>query len=121
MSNERISIIQFQDGQVGLTLGALYRYFYLPYDCTVVYMEAGASADDAGLTVDLNDDGTAAIAALACATAATPGRWKSTHVGGTNEPVFIAAGSLCSLDANSAAADTDIAVTLWLLVGEAYG
>lgn len=119
--NERLVVLQFQDGQVGITLGDNYRYFYVPYDLTVVYMEAGASADDAGLTVDLNDDGSAAIAALACATAATPGRWKSTHVGGTNEPVRIAAGSLCTLDANSAAADTDIAVTIWALTGEVTG
>jgi len=119
--SERLVTLQFQDGQVGLTLSTLYRYFYVPYDLTVVYMEAGASADDAGLTVDLNDDGTTAIAALACATAATPGRWRSTHVGGTNAPVFIAAGSLCSLDANAAAIDTDICVTIWALAGEITG
>ena len=119
--NENMITLQFQDGQVALTLGDLYRYFYVPYDITVVYMEAGASADDAGLTVDLNDDGTAAIAALACATAATPGRWRSTHVGGTETPVHIAAGSLCSLDANAAAADTDICVTIWALLGAATG
>lgn len=119
--NEKLTVLNFQDGQVGLTLSTLYRYFYVPFDVTVVYMEAGASADDTGLTVDLNDDGTTAIAALACATAATPGRWQSTHVGGTETPVRIAAGSLCSLDANSAAVDTDICVTLWCLVGEKSG
>ena len=119
--NEKITVLNFQDGQVGLTLSTLYRYFYVPFDVTVVYMEAGASADDPGLTVDLNDDGTGVITALACATAATPGRWRSTHVGGSETPVRIAAGSLCSLDANSAAADTDICVTLWCLVGEVSG
>lgn len=119
--NERLVVLNFHRGQVGITLGANYQYFYAPFDMTVVYMEAGASADDAGLTVDLNDDGSAAIAALACATAATPGRWQSTHVGGSQTPVFIAAGSLCSLDANSAAADTDIAVTIWALVGSKVG
>lgn len=119
--NDKLVVLQFQDGQVGITLSTLYRYFYVPFDITVVYMEAGASADDPGLTVDLNDDGTGVIEALACATAATPGRWRSTHVGGTNDPVHIAAGSLCSLDANAAAADTDICVTLWCLVGEAVG
>jgi len=116
--NERIAILQFQDGQVGITLSTLYRYFYVPIDFTVIYMEAGASADDPGLTVDLNVAGSAAIAALACATAATPGRWQSTAVGGSNTPVHIPAGSLCTLDANAAAADTDIAVTLWGYVGE---
>lgn len=119
--NEKMVVMNFQDGQVGLTLGDNYRYFYAPFDMTVVYMEAGASADDAGLTVDLNDDGTTAIAALACATAATAGRWKSTHVGGTNTPVKIAAGSVCTLDANAAAADTDICVSIWALIGEVSG
>lgn len=119
--NQTLNVLQFQDGQVGITLSTLYRYFYIPYDFTLVYMEAGASADDAGLTVDLNDDGTVIVAALACATAATPGRWRTTHVGGTETPVPIAAGSLMTLDANAAAADTDICVTLWGLTGAATG
>lgn len=119
--NERLVVMNFRKGQVGITLGDAYQYFYAPVDMTVVYMEAGASADDAGLTIDLNDDGSAAIAALACATAATPGRWRSTHVGGTNAPVFIAAGSLCTLDANNAAADTEVAVAIWALVGSGVG
>lgn len=119
--NERLVVLNFHKGQVGVTLSTNYLYFYAPFDMTVVYMEAGASADDAGLTVDLNDDGSAAITALACATAATPGRWQSTHVGGSQTPVHIAAGSLCTFDANNAAADTDITVTLWVLVGSKVG
>lgn len=119
--NEKMVVLNFRKGQVGVTLGDAYQYFYAPFDMTVVYMEAGASADDAGLTVDLNDDGSAAIAALACATAATPGRWQSTHVGGSQTPVFIAAGSLCTLDANNAAADTEITVSIWALLGAKSG
>lgn len=119
--NENMIVLNFRKGQVGVTLGDAWQYFYAPFDMTVVYMEAGASVDDAGLTVDLNDDGTAAIAALACATAATPGRWRSTHVGGSQTPVFIAAGSLCTLDANTAAADTEIAVTIYALLGRGVG
>lgn len=119
--NEKLVALTYQRGQVGVTLSTNFLYFYMPFDFTVVYMEAGASADDAGLTVDLNDDGTGVIAALACATAATPGRWQSTHVGGSNAPVTIAAGSLCTFDANNAAADTEITVTLWGLVGAKSG
>lgn len=116
--NEKLVVLSFTDGEVGITLGATYRYFTVPYDLTVVYVTASPSADDTGLTVDINDDGSEAIAAVDAATKATPGRWRSVHVGGTNAPVRIAAGSVCSLDANAAAADTRIHVEIWGLVGE---
>jgi hypothetical protein len=116
--NERMTVLSFTDGEVGITLGDNYRYFTVPVDLTVVYIAASPNADDAGLTIDLNDDGAAAVAAVACPTAAVPGRWRSTHVGGTNAPVRIAAGSVCSLDANAAAVDTRIHVEIWALTGE---
>ena len=118
--NNRLVVINIDDGEVGVTLAATYHYFYAPCDMTIVYVCASPSADDAGLTVDINDDGTAAIAALACATAATPGTWKSKHMGGAQDPVTIAAGSLVSLDANNAAADTRLAVQIWALTGEVW-
>jgi len=116
--NERLVVISLTDGEVGVTLGNLYRYFTTPFDLTVIYVTASPSADDADLTVDINDDGSAAISAIAAATKATPGTWKSVHMGGANAPVFIAAGSVVSLDANSAAADTRIHVQIWALAGE---
>ncbi|HEY4720385.1 MAG TPA: hypothetical protein VII92_00960, partial [Anaerolineae bacterium] len=65
----------------------------------------------------INDDGSAAIAAIACATKATPGTWKSTHFGGAQAPVAVAAGSVISFDANSAAADTRIGIVMTCLLG----
>jgi len=116
--NEKIVVLDFDDGEVGVTLGALYRYFTVPCDLTVIYVEASPSADDADTTIDINDDGTGVITAVAAATKATPGTWKSTHMGGANAPVTIAAGSVVSLDANSAAANTRLHVEIWGLVGE---
>ena len=92
----------------------------IPYDLTIVYVSAAPSVDDSGLTVDIQDDGTDVITAIAAATAATPGTWKSTHVGGTNAPVTLAAGSVITVDVNSAAAATALQIQIWGLMGEAY-
>ena len=116
--NERLVVLDFMDGEVGVTLGALYRYITVPCALTIVAVSASPSADDAGLTIDINDDGSAAIAALACATAAVPGNWTSTHMGGTETPVAVAADSVLSLDANAAASGTRIHVQIWALTSE---
>lgn len=115
---DRMICMTFSDGEAGVTLGANYRYITTPVDLTIVAVSASPSADDAGLTVDINDDGSAAISAVACATKATPGTWLTPTTGGTNTPVFVAGGSVLSLDANNAAADTAITVQVWALVGE---
>jgi len=60
--------ISFVEGEVGVTLGALFRYFTFDFPFTIVAVTVSPSADDADLTVDINDDGSAAIAAIACAT-----------------------------------------------------
>lgn len=51
-------------------------------------------------TIDIQDDGTDAIAAITASTALTPGTWKSVHMGGTNAPVYVAAGSEVEIDLN---------------------
>ena len=53
-----------------------------------------------GFTVDIQDDGTDVIAAITANTALTPGVWQSVHMGGTNAPVHIAAGSEVEVDLN---------------------
>jgi len=116
--NERMIEISLEAGEVGVTLGENYKYFTALVPLTVVGVVCSASADDAGLTVDVNDDGTGVISGIACATAATPGTWKSTHIGGTETPVYIAKNSVISLDAKNAAADTRLRVGLLCLVGE---
>ncbi len=116
--NERLIEIALEAGEVGITLGDAYKYYTTPVPLTVVGVVCSASANDADLTVDVNDDGTGVISAIACATAATPGTWKSTHFGGANAPVHIAKDSVISLDANGAAANTRLRVGLLCLTGE---
>lgn len=116
--NERMIVLDVYAGQVGITLGANFYYRYLPFDLTIIAVECAPSADDAGLTIDINDDTVGVISAIVCDDADVPTIWKSTHVGGANAPVFIAAGSELTLDANNAAADTNVHVGIWALVGE---
>lgn len=116
--NERLIEIALEAGEVGVTLGDAYKYYTTLVPLTIVGVVCSASANDADLTVDINDDGSAAISAIACATAATPGTWKSTHIGGTQTPVYVAKDSVISLDANNAAANTRLRVGLLCLTGE---
>lgn len=119
--NEKLVVLSFADGETGVTLGDAYRAIKVPFDLTIVYVSASPNVDDAGLTIDVNDDGVAAVAATPAATLATPGTWRSTHVGGTNAPVQVAAGSILTLDANAAAANTAVLVQIWALTGEVSG
>jgi len=105
---------------VGVTLGALYRYITVPCALSIVAVYVSPSVNDASATIDINDDGTASVSAIACAVAATPGSWISTHFGGAETPVAVAADSVLSLDANSATSGTRIKVEIWCLTGETY-
>jgi len=118
--NERLTVLSFTDGEAGGALGALYRYITVPCAMVIVAVYASPSADDADATIDINDDGAAAVSTVACATKATPGSWISTHFGGTQTPVNVAADSVLSLDANSVHADTRVMVQIWVLTGETY-
>jgi hypothetical protein len=112
-------VLSFTDGEVGVTLGALYRYIYTPIDLTIIYVTVSPNVNDADMTIDIDDDGTNVITAIDCSDVDVPGRWRSVHVGGTNAPVFVAAGSKLALDANSAAANTVAHVSIWALPGQA--
>lgn len=102
------------------TLGAEALVVTLPVQMTLVYASFSPSTDDAGLTVDIQDDGTdTAAVAIAAADQNVPGEWKSTHVGGTNAPIAFAADSDLSLDVNSAAAATALHYQLYFLPGVA--
>jgi len=118
--NERLVVLDFTDGEVGVTLGALYRYTTVPCAGVIVAVYASPSVNDASTTIDINDDGTAAVSAVTCAVKAVPGSWISTHLGGTETPVAVAADSVLSLDANSATSGTRIKVSIWYLTGETY-
>ena len=118
--DDRLVVIPFSDGQVGVTLGDGFNIFYAPCDLTIVYVTVAPSADDADLTLDINDDAAGVIEAIACADQNVPGTWKSTHMGGTNDPVTIAAGSKVTLDINDAAVNTRIVGQIWALTGEVW-
>jgi len=100
-------------------LGANYGYYYCRHDLTIVYVSAAPSTDDADTTLAINDDGSAVIAAFACADADVPGEWESTHVGGSSAPVQIAAGSKISFTASGIGNGVTIVGYMLALVGEA--
>ena len=103
-------------------LGDLETYFMLPFGATLVYASGTPAVDDAGTSFDLMDDTVACgPTALACVTAAVPGEWISTHCGGTQTPVAIAAGSEMSIDVNGIAGGVSFAIVLLFLVGESWG
>ena len=120
--NEMLLSIPFKlvNPAEGGAVGALDYYINVITDCVLVYVSAGSDTDDGGLTLDINDDGTVIAEAIDCATKADPGEWISTHFGGTETPVRIAAGSELSFDANAAANATTIGGYMLVLVGEVH-
>ncbi len=121
--NERLVSYTFNlyDPDDTAGLGNLSAYFMLPFGATLVYVSGTPMTDDAGTTLDVHDDGSAIIAALACAVKATPGEWISTHCGGSETPVAIAAGSEMTVDFNAAAAANRFDVVFHFLSGESWG
>ena len=114
---ERLVPLSISAGQTGQTLGDNFEYHLALKDLTVVGIEVSPTTDDSGMTFDLNDDGTGVITGVSCADADSPGSWKSTAMGGSEDPVHIAAGSIYSYDVNNAAESTGIKGTIWCLTG----
>lgn len=67
---------------------------------------AAFTGSPTGFNIDLNDDGTGVITALAANTAGTVAEWRTTATGGSNEVVHVARGSLLSVDINLAGGTT---------------
>lgn len=121
MNEQLVSIpINMVNPAEGSALGALDYYINVPFDCVLVYVTAGADTDDGSLTLDINDDGSAIVAAMDISDKEDPGEWISTHMGGTETPVRIAAGSELSFDANSATAATTIHGYMLVLTSAVY-
>lgn len=95
--------------------------FMVPFTATLVYASVSPFADDAGATVDIQDDGSDIVTAIDASDHDVPGEWISTHCGGSNTPVEIVAGSEMELDFNSAAAGNRFDVTLVFLQGAGWG
>jgi hypothetical protein len=73
-----------------------------------------------GFNIDIQDDGTDVMTAIAANTALTPGTWQTPHMGGTETPVTIAAGSEVEIDLNLTGGSSPTAefdVVLWYLAG----
>jgi len=103
------------------TVGTSAIMVMVPFQATLVYASASPHEDDADATMDIQDDGTDIVTAIGCADHDVPGEWISTHFGGSNAPVAIAAGSELELDFNSTAGTTRVDVTLLFLAGEVWG
>ena len=99
------------------TLGDDILLSVLPTEGKLVYFSAVPLEDDTGLTVDIDDDGTAVVTAVAAADKDAVSTWSTTHFGGTNEPVVFAKGSELGVDLNAMAAGNFIVLTFWFLLG----
>ena len=121
--NERLDAYTFNlcDPDDAAGLGNLACYFMLPLGGTLVYVSGAPMTDDAGTTLDVHDDGVSIIAAMVAATKAVPGEWISTHCGGTETPVEIAAGSEITMDLNGIEVGVRFDVQLLFLTGESVG
>jgi hypothetical protein len=121
--NERLLVysLNIGDPDEAQAVGASGWLGMMPIGATLIYASVSPMEDDTGATMDIQDDGTDIVTAIACATQATPGEWATTHVGGAETPVAIAAGSELELDFNNAAAANRFDVTLWFLTGESWG
>jgi hypothetical protein len=122
--NERIVSYTFNlydpDNTGGL--GNLCAYFMLPFGATLIYACGAPMNDDAGTTLDLMDDGVACgPTAMVSATKIVPGEWISTHCGGTETPVEIAAGSEMTIDLNGIEVAVRYDCQFLFLVGESVG
>lgn len=120
MSKQECKILSIMDGEVGITLGADYHSFITPCEMKILFVDAAPSVDDASAAIAIEDDGSAVISGVSCAVKATPGTWKSTAMGGTNDPVTIAAGSVVSLTASDISAGTRVGVRIWFVAGTVW-
>ena len=95
----------------------------VPFGVTIVGVTVCAEAftgSPTGFNIDIQDDTVDVITAIAANSAGTPGEWKSTHFGGGNAPVAVAAGSVVEVDVNLTGGTTptaDYDVTIFALSG----
>ena len=121
MAKENVVVLTLYGKGNGTTaIGDDFQYTTTPCALTVLYVTAAPDADATSCTVDINDDGSGVITSIDCSDADTPGTWKSKPMGGTNDPVTIAAGSKISVDANSAGVSTGITVHIYAVPGTVW-
>lgn len=121
--NERIITynLNLTDPDQTSALSGSAAFIPMPVSATLIYAAIAPFEDDAGATMDIQDDGTDIVTAVDASDHDVPGEWISTHCGGSQTPVSIAAGSMIEIDLNSAAAGNRFDITLWFLTGETWG
>lgn len=122
--NERLIAYTWNwcDPNDAAAMANLCAYFMLPFGATLVYACGAPMTDDPGTTLDLMDDTAAAgPTAMVSALKATPGEWISTHCGGTETPIEIAAGSEMTVDLNAIDVGVRYDCQFLFLVGESVG
>jgi len=121
--NERLVTynLNISDPDETAALGDSAALVMVPFGATLVYASVSPFEDDASATIDIQDDGTDIVAGLDASDHDVPGEWISTHAGGSETPVAIAAGSEIEIDVNSGAAANRFDITLLLLTGETWG
>lgn len=93
----------------------------IPFAATLVYAAVSPFNDDTGAVMDIQDDGSDIITGIDASDHDVPGEWISTHCGGTNAPIQIAAGSELELDFDLGAVANRFDVVLLFLTGEKWG
>lgn len=120
--NENIVSYTFSVGDPteGNTVGNNIIYFMVPFGATLIYVSVAPYIDGTG-TLDINDDGSTIVAAVDATDKDVPGEWISTHSGGTETPVAIAAGSILDFDINTGDAACRYDICLEMLQGSTWG
>ena len=121
MANEVMRVLCFEKAPLVDTDGVI--AFEALEDMTIVGVSLEASVftgSPTAFTVDIQDDGTDCIAAITASTALTPGTWKTPHMGGTETPVHIVAGSEVEVDMNltgGSSPTAEFTLVIWYLGG----
>lgn len=117
--NERLVTYTFSlsDPVDASNLAASAAFWVVPFSMTIVHVSVAPYEDDGSATIDINDDGTGVITAIDASDHDVPGTWSTTHYGGTNTPVSVAAGSEMSIDVNSGAAGNRFDIVITALAG----
>jgi len=118
--NERLIVhhITVSDPTEGAAVGQGEAFYIPPLDETIVYACAAPRDDDPGATVDIQDDTADIITAIDASDANVPGTWTSTHLGGSETPQRVAAGSKVEFDINNAAVANQFYITVYALTSE---
>jgi hypothetical protein len=121
MANEVMRVLSFtieaQDDADGVIV------FEALEDMTIVGASLCAEAftgTPSGFNVDVQDGGSDVITAIAANTAGTPGTWKTPHMGGSEVPVHVAAGSSVEVDVNLSGGSSptaDFTLLIYYLAG----